>query len=139
MLILLEQALEPYISHNATRLPQPWDSPCITKVLIFNQSLGKLGFIMVLLMTGNPLMSHLLSIGKLTFTERQGKYINTATLLSKRTIVWPVGHQWKESWPCVCPIGQTLIGLFWTAGHDTPHECCLWPKTNVQYVLFTTV
>lgn len=43
----------------------------------------------------------------------------------------------KESRPCVCLIGGTLIGLFWTAGHDTSHEYCLWPKTNIPLALIT--
>lgn len=63
----------------------------------------------------------------------------TVALLSERTMAWPVGHQWTHSWPCVCPIGQTLIGLFWTAGHDTSHECCLWPNTNLHHVPFTAL
>lgn len=41
----------------------------------------------------------------------------------------------KESRPCVCLIGASLIGLFWTAGHDTSHEYCLWPKTNIPHAL----
>lgn len=41
----------------------------------------------------------------------------------------------KESRPCVCLIGESLIGLFWTAGHDTSHEYCLWPKTNIPLAL----
>lgn len=47
--------------------------------------------------------------------------------------------QWADSWPCVCPIRQTIIGLFWTAGHDTSHECCLWPNTNLQHIPFTAM
>lgn len=57
-------------------------------------------------------------------------------LLLRRTMAWPVGQQRTDSWPCVCLIGQTLIGLFWTAGHDTSHECCLWPNTNLQHNQF---
>lgn len=65
------------------------------------------------------------------------KWNSTLGFLSKRTMPWPVGHQWTGSWPCMCPIGQTLIGLFSTVGHDTSHECCLWPNTNLQHIPWT--
>lgn len=70
--------------------------------------------------------------------RKTSKSLDPSLCVMKRTTPRPAKHQQTASWPRVCQMGPSLIGLFRTAGHDTLHERCRWPNVTLQQLHFSS-